>query len=176
MGARDGDEPTSHCNHAGLRSPRSAKLFARRYRGAGARTVLPAAASAKVDFRLVPRQDPFDIADKVRRHFDAEGFDDVEVECLAHEHPARVDPDDPFVQMALDAARRLYQAEPVVEPLVGGSGPMYPFAEYLKVPIVTPGVGHFGSQAHAPNENMLVSEFVRGTKLMARILAAFPNS
>ena len=146
------------------------------YQGAGAKTVLPAAASAKVDFRLVPRQDPFDIAEKVRRHFDAEGFEDVEVECLAHEHPARVDPDDPFVQTALDAARRLYQAEPVVEPLVGGSGPMYPFAEYLKVPIITPGVGHFGSQAHAPNENMLVSEFVRGTKLMARILAAFPNS
>ena len=124
----------------------------------------------------MPRQDPFDIADKVRRHLDADGFDDVEVECLAHEHPARVDPDHPFVQMALDAARRLFRAEPVVEPLVGRSGPMYPFAEYLNVPIITPGVGYFSSQAHAPNENMLVSGFVRGTKVMATILAAFPSS
>ncbi len=146
------------------------------YQGPGGKTVLPAEASAKVDFRLVPNQDPFDIAEKAGRHLNSEGFDDVEVEVLAQEHPARVDPDHPFVKLAIDTARLVYGAEPVVEPMVGGSGPMYPFVEYLKVPIITPGVGYFGSLAHAPNENMQISEFLRGTKLMARILAEYSIS
>ena len=54
-----------------------------RYQKAGMKTVLPAEASAKVDFRLVPDQEPEDILSKLRTHLDAEGFNDVEITALA---------------------------------------------------------------------------------------------
>ncbi len=44
------------------------------YQGKGSKTVQPARASAKVDFRLVPDQDPDKILELLRSHLDAEGF------------------------------------------------------------------------------------------------------
>lgn len=143
------------------------------YQGEGSKTVLPAEARAKVDFRLVPDQDPKDIVKKLRAHLDAEGFDDVEVVLLGGEKPGRTDPDDPFVKIAIDTARDAYGCEPIVTPMVGGSGPNFVFLDALKVPIVTAGVGYPGSQAHAPNENMVIEHFVRGVKHSARIAEEF---
>lgn len=64
------------------------------YQGPGSKTVLPAKASAKVDFRLVPDQKPEDILMKLRKHLDAEGFEDVRIEFLGGEPAARTEPDD----------------------------------------------------------------------------------
>ena len=57
------------------------------------KTVLPAEASAKMDFRLVPDQRPRDVFDKVRAHLDAQGFDDVEIVLMGAVNPARTDID-----------------------------------------------------------------------------------
>jgi len=143
------------------------------YQGPGSKTVLPAQASAKVDFRLVPNQTPPEIVEKLRKHLNKEGFDDVQVKFLGGENPGRTDPDHPFVKLAIAAARDAYGKEVVVAPLVGGSGPNFVFLDSLKVPIVTGGVGYPGSRAHAPNENMVLAHFVNGVKHTARILAKF---
>jgi acetylornithine deacetylase/succinyl-diaminopimelate desuccinylase-like protein len=143
------------------------------YQGPGSKTVLPAEASAKVDFRLVPDQRPQEILEKLRQHLDAEGFPDVEVNYLGGEAPGRTDLNDPFVALTVDAAREAYSSEPVVAPMVGGSGPNFVFLDTLKVPIVTAGVGYPGSQAHAPNENMVIENFVQGVKHTARIVEKF---
>ncbi|MBM4422819.1 MAG: M20/M25/M40 family metallo-hydrolase [Chloroflexi bacterium] len=140
------------------------------YQGPGSKTALPAQASAKVDFRLVPDQEPLDILRKLRAHLEAEGFSDVEVNYLGGEAPGRTDPDHPFVKLVLDSAREAYRVEPVVHPMIGGSGPNHVFLQALNVPIVTAGVGYPGSQAHAPNENMVIDHFVTGTKHTARIV------
>ena len=58
------------------------------YQGPGSKTVLPARASAKVDFRLVPDQDPDDIRKKLRAHLDEHGFSDVQITDLGGEPPA----------------------------------------------------------------------------------------
>src|SRR5437588_6366285 len=44
------------------------------YQGPGSKTAIPSRATCKVDFRLVPEQDPYDIATKLRRHLDKAGF------------------------------------------------------------------------------------------------------
>ncbi len=140
------------------------------YQGPGSKTVLPARASAKVDFRLVPGQAPLDILAKLRKHLDAEGFSDVEVNYLGGERPGRTDPDDRFVKLTIEAAREAYGTDVVIVPMVGGSGPNHVFLDTLKVPIVSAGVGYPGGQAHAPNENIVIDNFLTGTKHTARII------
>lgn len=142
------------------------------YQGPGSKTVLPARASAKVDFRLVLDQEPQEIVTKLRAHLDAEGFEDVKVDFLGGGRPARTDPDDPFIQIVSATARDVYGSEPMVWPMIGGSGPNYLFTHHLKLPIATLGVGYPGSRAHAPDENIRIDDFIRGMKHMARVLVA----
>jgi len=58
--------------------------------------VLPARATAKVDFRLVPDQDPKAIAAALRAHLDAGGYDDVRMTVLWDALPVLTPLDDPF--------------------------------------------------------------------------------
>jgi acetylornithine deacetylase/succinyl-diaminopimelate desuccinylase-like protein len=143
------------------------------YQGPGSKTVLPARASAKVDFRLVPDQTPELTLKLLRAHLDEQGFTDVQIQFVGGEAPARTDPDDPFVRLVVETAEEVYGAPMLVEPMTGGSGPNYVFKEYLNVPIVTAGVGYPGSQAHAPNENMRLDLYLKGASHIARILKAF---
>jgi acetylornithine deacetylase/succinyl-diaminopimelate desuccinylase-like protein len=143
------------------------------YQGPGSKTVLPADASAKVDFRLVPNQTPEEIVAKLRAHLDAEGFSDIEVVFIGGEAPGRVDPDHPFIKLVVEAAHGIYEHDMLVVPMIGGSGPNHAFIEHLKVPIATAGVGYPGSQAHAPNENMRLDHFFQGTRHTARIIEMF---
>lgn len=143
------------------------------YQGPGTKTVLPAQASAKVDFRLVPDQSPEEIVAKLRAHLDAQGFADVKVKLLGGGRPAKVAPDHPFVKLANETAVAVYGKEPLVEPMVGGSGPNYPFIHVLGLPVVSAGIGYPGSQVHAPNENMRLDYFHLGTRHTAYIIEGF---
>jgi acetylornithine deacetylase/succinyl-diaminopimelate desuccinylase-like protein len=143
------------------------------YQGPGSKTVLPARASAKVDFRLVPDQHPEQVLLRLRKHLDAEGFSDVEITYLGGEPPARTDPDDPFVQLVAQTAEPIYGYPQQLVPMIGGSGPNYPFIHILKLPVATAGVGYPGAQAHAPNENMRIDLYLKGAKHIARIIGEF---
>ncbi len=143
------------------------------YQGSGSKTVQPARASAKVDFRLVPDQKPEQVLKQLRAHLDAEGFSDVKINFLGGDAPARTDPDDPFVKLVVETARDVYGAPMDIVPMIGGSGPNAVFQEVLGVPIVSAGIGHPGAQAHAPNENIRLDLYEKGAKHIARILKAF---
>jgi acetylornithine deacetylase/succinyl-diaminopimelate desuccinylase-like protein len=143
------------------------------YQGGGPKTVLPAEARAKIDFRLVPEQMPEEIVPKLRAHLDLLGFEDVEITFIGGVRPAKVDPDHPFVQLTNQAARDVYGIEPVVEPIIGGSGPNYPFIHVLGLPVVSAGIGYPGGRAHAPNENIRIGDFINGTRHTARIITRF---
>lgn len=145
------------------------------YQGAGAKTIIPARATAKIDFRLVPNQRPHDLLRKLRAHLDAQGLSDVSIRFLGGYPAAKTDPEDPFVQLANAAARDVYGAKPVVQPLVGGSGPMSAFVDYLDVPVVTAGIGEADNRAHAPNENISLTQFVNGIRHTAHIIGRFAN-
>jgi acetylornithine deacetylase/succinyl-diaminopimelate desuccinylase-like protein len=143
------------------------------YQGPGSKTVLPARASAKVDFRLVPDQAPEQVLKLLRAHLDAEGFADVTVTYIGGEAPGRTDPDHSFVKLVVDSAADVYGAPMRIVPMIGGSGPNHAFLEHLKLPVVTAGVGHPGSQSHAPNENLRLDLYLKGARHIVRILKAF---
>jgi acetylornithine deacetylase/succinyl-diaminopimelate desuccinylase-like protein len=140
------------------------------YQGPGSKTVQPAKASAKVDFRLVPDQRPADVLEQLRRHLEAEGFSDVKVEFLGGEAPARTDPDDPFIKLVIETASQVYEAPMQIIPLAGGSGPSFPFVHDLGLPVATAGLGHPDGRGHAPNENIRIDLYLKHAKHMARVM------
>jgi len=140
------------------------------YQGQGSKTVLPAKAMAKVDFRLVPNQNPEKVLAKLRKHLDDQGFEDIEIINLGGNPPAKTDPDHPAVRMAVKAAEDVYEKPTRVIPMVGGSGPNYMFKKYLGVPIISSGAGDEDSRAHAPNESISLDLYVKSAKHFARIL------
>lgn len=143
------------------------------WEGKGSKTVTPASAMAKMDFRLVQDQDPDDLLRKLRAHLDAQGFSDVELVRLGGERAATTPPDDPFVQLAIRTAEAVYGQPAVIDTTSGGSGPNYAFRAHLGTPIVTLGPGDEDSKAHAPDESMSIERFVQGTKHMAHLLLAY---
>lgn len=143
------------------------------YQGPGSKTVLPARASAKVDFRLVPDQHPDDIRKKLRAHLDEHGFSDVQITDLGGDPPARTDPDDPFIQLVSRTAEEVYEVPMQLVPMVGGSGPSHPFVHDLGLPVATAGCGYPDTKAHAPNENIRVDLYLKHARHMARLIQEF---
>ena len=143
------------------------------YQGAGTKTVQPARASAKVDFRLIPDQRPAEVLEKLRAHLDAEGFSDVQIDFLGGEPPARTDPDDPFIDIVVDTAQDIYGVPMQKVPMTGGSGPNYPFVHDLGLPVATAGMGYPETRAHAPNENIRIDLYLKHAKHMVRVIREF---
>lgn len=143
------------------------------YQGPGSKTVQPAFASAKVDFRLVPGQMPEDIVAKLRKHLDNEGFDDVKINFLGGEPAARTDPDDPFIKIVVETAEEVFESPMEIVPMIGGSGPNYPFVHDLGLPVATMGHGYPDTKAHAPNENIRLDLYLKHAQHMARVIKEF---
>jgi acetylornithine deacetylase/succinyl-diaminopimelate desuccinylase-like protein len=143
------------------------------YQGPGSKTVQPAQALAKVDFRLVPDQDPQEILKLLRAHLDAEGFADVKIDFLGGEIPARTDPDHPFIKLVVETAKDVFGVPMQIAPMVGGSGPNHPFVHDLNLPVASAGLGYPDTRAHAPNENIRLDLYLKHAKHMTRVLTEF---
>lgn len=145
------------------------------YTEEGTKTVLPSKASAKLDCRLVPGQDPEYIEKILRKHLDKEGFKDVEIVLLKGLKAFRSDLESPFVQTVKTAAEKVYGGESkvVVSPTNPGSGPMAHFGEFLNIPVASSGCGYAESKAHGPNESVRLKDIEEGTLHMVQFLHDF---
>jgi acetylornithine deacetylase/succinyl-diaminopimelate desuccinylase-like protein len=143
------------------------------YTGAGSKTVLPAVASAKIDFRLVPDLTPEKVTKLLRAHLDRRGFEDVEVVPGHGEPPSRWPTDSVTAKAAVDACRGAYGTEPVVYPLLAGSGPMAQVCDTLGIPVAGFGSGNAASANHAPNENIAIADYVDHIRAFGRFLHTF---
>ncbi|HZW85082.1 MAG TPA: M20/M25/M40 family metallo-hydrolase, partial [Nitrososphaerales archaeon] len=118
------------------------------YQGPGSKTVLPMEAHAKMDFRLVPDQDPDDLLKRLRKHLDDGGFRDIEILLESMEPAARTPYSDPFAQAAIRSAEKVYGKKPVVELGSPGTGPLYIFTRRYKMPSVDIGVSALDGGIH----------------------------
>jgi acetylornithine deacetylase/succinyl-diaminopimelate desuccinylase-like protein len=134
------------------------------FTGAGAKTVIPAVAMAKVSMRLVPNQDP----DKIAQLFEdyvkkvAPKTVEVKVTRMHGGKPWMTDFDNKYVQAAGRAIQKGFGKEPVFN-REGGSIPVVAtFQEILGLPSVLFGVGLPDENAHAPNEKLDLGNFHGG--------------
>ncbi len=152
-------EPT--CNICGLWSG---------YQGLGGKTVTPNEAFAKVDFRLVPGQDAKDLVKKIRNFWDEKGFEHIEIVDWDGYQAAQTSINNPFAKKVVETIKEVEGHDPVIWPMVGGSGPMYLFEG---VPCISIGCSHAKANAHAPNENISIDDFVIGMKTIANLIHKF---
>ncbi len=146
------------------------------YTGPGHKTVLPSVAQAKMDFRLVPNQDPVKLAEKLKKHLVRHGFADMEVNLQAENPAARTSIDSAISKIAARAGREVFHKEPVILVTSAASGPMHYYTNTLGLPTVAIGCNHAKSNTHAPNENQRIDVFVQGSKWIARVIEEFATA
>ncbi|MGD0897798.1 MAG: dipeptidase [Thermoguttaceae bacterium] len=141
------------------------------YQGEGAKTVLPAKASAKFSFRLVPHQDPQRITAALKRWLPGVTPPGVTAELIDHHgSPGVLVPlDSPYVAAATRALEAAFGREPAYT-RAGGSIPIVTaFHQALKADTLLLGWGQDDDNTHSPNEKFCLADFHRGIKASARL-------
>jgi len=151
------------CNIAG---------FISGYTGDGAKTVLPGEALVKIDFRLVPKMDPKKQVMRLKKHLKSKGFSDVKIKVFHGEAAARINSSEPFVTQVKAAADKSF-GKSILNVSNAGTGPMYPFADILKVPCISIGSTYMFSRIHSPNEFARVDLLKKTTKCICLIMENF---
>lgn len=140
------------------------------YTGQGSKTVLPKEASAKMDFRLVPGQDPQRIIRLLRAHLDAHGFQDIEFKVLSAQPAFKTAPDSLFIRAVAEGMRQLFREEPSMHLCTAGTSPQTIFCSKTNIPSALFGCVSIFNRVHSPNERMPVKNYMDEIKMMATIM------
>jgi acetylornithine deacetylase/succinyl-diaminopimelate desuccinylase-like protein len=139
------------------------------FQGEGAKTIIPARASAKVSCRLVPNQEPEDIARKLGAHLEriAPPGVRVRVKELHGGRPYLAPTDHPIYEVAKRAFAKAF-GKPTVFMREGGSIPFVrTIADATGKPCLLMGFGQPDENAHAPNEWLDLENYHLGIKSAA---------
>lgn len=142
------------------------------FTGAGAKTVIPARALAKVSMRLVPGMTPTKSFEQYKRYVEQITPEGVEVAVrLIHSgDPCLIPVDNPYIQAATRALHEVWGRDTVFI-RSGGSIPIVgDFARHLGLPSVMMGFGLPDDNLHAPNEKFNLNNFELGIRSIIRFL------
>ena len=140
--------------------------------GAGAKTVIPAKATAKISMRLVPGMTPAKTFALYKSYVEkiAPAGVDVEVRLIHSGDPCLIPVDNPYIQAATRALHEVWGKDTVFI-RSGGSIPIVgDFASHLGVPSVLMGFGLPDDNLHAPNEKFHLKNFSLGIESLIRFL------
>jgi acetylornithine deacetylase/succinyl-diaminopimelate desuccinylase-like protein len=147
------------------------------YQGHGSKTIVPASASAKLSFRLVPWQSPEKIAEQVRAFFEQICPDTVRVE-VSSDHggePYYLAPDTPDAIAAGEALAQVF-GRPPAHIREGLSIPIVMlFRKILRRETLLIGLGLPDCNAHSPNETFPVAHLDLGIQFHAALLGKLAN-
>jgi acetylornithine deacetylase/succinyl-diaminopimelate desuccinylase-like protein len=145
------------------------------YQGPGSKTIIPSHASAKLSFRLVPNQNPVDIACKVADFFASKATPGVVVDAT-YDHggnPYFASPDTPLGLAVRAAVKKVFGREAALV-REGLSIPIVSlFKEVLGRDTLLVGLGLPDCAAHSPNETFPVENLDKGIELHLSILQQF---
>ncbi len=145
------------------------------FTGSGAKTVIPAKATAKISLRLVPEQNPEKIVASFRKFVtdNAPAGIKAEVRVLSTSPAVMVNPDHPAIRVASQAFSDVLN-RPTVLIRSGGSIPIVgDFARHLKIPTILMGFGLPDDGLHSPNEKYKLSNYYTGIKTVAHFLKMY---
>jgi acetylornithine deacetylase/succinyl-diaminopimelate desuccinylase-like protein len=130
----------------------------------GAKTVIPARASAKVSMRLVPNQDADDVLKKYKKYVQKltpKGIQ-TDVKVWSKGPACVVGTNNKYIEAATEAMHDVFKKDTVFI-RSGGSIPIVTdFQDVLKIPSVMMGFGLPDDNLHAPNEKFHIPNFYRG--------------
>jgi acetylornithine deacetylase/succinyl-diaminopimelate desuccinylase-like protein len=156
----------STCNIAGLLSG---------YIGEGAKTILPAEAKVKIDFRLVPDMIPEKQFELVKNHLKESGFeDDIDIKLIHGEAAVRMPSNHSFVKQVEESAKETFGSA-IISISSAGTGPMHSFAKVLGAPCVSIGSTYIYAKIHSPNEFARIDLLNKTTKCIGAILEKFAS-
>jgi len=143
------------------------------FTGDGAKTVIPAAATAKISLRLVPDMRP---EESVRQFTAAvkkltpKGIKTT-VRILSKAPASLVPTDSRWIAASAEAMHQVFHKKTVFM-RSGGSIPIVGlFQKHLSIPSVMMGFGLPDDNLHAPNEKFHIPNFYRGMESVARFMA-----
>jgi acetylornithine deacetylase/succinyl-diaminopimelate desuccinylase-like protein len=145
------------------------------FTGAGAKTVIPARATAKVSMRMVPRQNPEKIIAAYKKFVadNAPAGIQTEVRVLSWGPAIMVNPDHPAIHVAASAFRDILGKETVFI-RSGGSIPIVgDFAKHLGIPTILMGFGLPDDGLHSPNEKYKVANYYAGIMTIAHFFEQY---
>lgn len=129
---------------------------------------IPPRAWARCQLRFVVGMNPDDIIPALRRHLDRQGFPMVKVASTRDEifHATRLDPEDAWVQWAVQSIASTSGKTPAVLPNLGGSLPNDIFTDVLELRTVWVPHSYPGCSQHAPNEHLPPTILREGLSIM----------
>jgi acetylornithine deacetylase/succinyl-diaminopimelate desuccinylase-like protein len=141
------------------------------YQGSGAKTIIPAQASAKVSMRLVPNQDPAKVQAAFQQALRQRCPTTVKIEFAEHSlaRPVMVPLDNPATGLAANAVRQGFGVDPVMI-REGGSVPVVEqIKSILGIDVLLVGFSLPDDCVHAPNENFDLDALHCGTRTAAAL-------
>jgi acetylornithine deacetylase/succinyl-diaminopimelate desuccinylase-like protein len=148
------------------------------FTGAGAKTVIPAKATAKVSIRLVPRQDPQKVVRAVEQWVKENSPRGIqcEVRVLSSGPGLMVNPDHPAIRVAAKAFSDIF-GKPTVFTRSGGSIPIVgDFATHLGIPTILMGFGLPDDGLHSPNEKYNIRNYYDGIRTLAHFFEEYGHA
>jgi acetylornithine deacetylase/succinyl-diaminopimelate desuccinylase-like protein len=139
---------------------------------AGAKTVLPGTAMARLDFRLVPDLTAEIVVGLLREHLDVRGFKDIEIIVLGSAPLAKSSAKSAVARAVIESTSEVYGKPALVYPMDPSSGPVGAVCGVNKppTPVASFGTSYAGSNPHGPDENIRIEDFLQSVKLMGRVI------
>lgn len=158
--------------------------------GEQARTIVPATATAELDLRLVPESDGKRLKKLVKEHIKNQGFYIMATvptlqDRLEHDKiitvtegsvtdAFRTDLNNPYGNFLVNTLEEKFGEKPVQIRIMGGTVPISPFINELKIPaFIVPMVNPDNNQ-HSPNENLTIRQIAYGIETFYAILSTNP--
>jgi acetylornithine deacetylase/succinyl-diaminopimelate desuccinylase-like protein len=175
MCALEGERDYTVSERIGSRPSLDANGIIGGFTGQGNKTVIPAAARAKVSMRLVPNQDwrvVLSAFEQRVKELSTPGVE-IRVDLLGAAAPVTCNVDGPAGEALRDAFRDTMGKETALIRL-GGSIPVAAdFQTMLGAPLLVSGIAQADCALHSPNEHLVIDNYYAGIDALIRFICAF---
>ena len=156
------------------------------WKGPGLKTIIPEWAMAHLDLRLVAETDGAELLEKLKQHIVSEGYYVIDREPTDEErlqyakivtfkanryvNAFRTDMSSPFGKQLSEAIENTFGEAPVRIRTMGGTVPIIPAVNSLKIPAIIVPLVNMDNNQHNPNENIRIGNIKDGIKVILSIL------